>query len=149
MTNLEFADRFDQFNSARVEQLMWIATCSEGRELEDFLAEMNDDDLKEVFPEMVENPNFDLYRDDQEMIQLLIDYSKYGFIAKVLYPTHNDFVFDENGKVVACSVNFGRSRIGYVYAETPEELLNKIEKQSDEMLARFIQDFKKKQVIVE
>lgn len=148
MTNLEFADRFDQFNNARIDQLMWIATCTEGRELEDFLEAMNDDDFKQVFPEIAENPDLFSYREDQEMIQLLLDYSKYGFIARVLYPSHSDFVFDQNDKVVDCSVHFGRCRIGYVYAETPEDLINQIEKQSDSMFDQYIEDFKKKQQVI-
>ncbi len=133
-TNREYVDRFDQLNGTQIGKLFWIAASLENfSDLEEFLQEMEDGVWNEILPECgpSENEHFEEYRDDNQLIQLLIDHDKYGFIAEILTPECSNFRYDEDGKLTGWSTHHGSRTINYVYAETIEGLYAAIEKVSE------------------
>lgn len=138
MNNSELIERFDKLNAARVDKLFFIAMMIDNRDLEGLLQDIEDESWKEIFPEIFENPHFEEYKQDNELIQLLMEYSKYGFIAEVHHPKCYNFVYDIDDKVIGFSIQPGISMSGYVYAETREELLAAIEAQSEKFHEYYI-----------
>lgn len=143
MNNSELLERFDQLNSARVNKLFFVAMMIENSDLEDFLQNIEDTSWKELFPEIFENPNFEDYRQDKELVQMIIEYSKYGFIAEVYHPKCCNFVFGEDEKIIGFSILLGIYQIGYVYAESREELLAAIEAQTEKFQEYYMSQEKK------
>lgn len=143
MTNTQAFKAFDQTKSAQIERLFWIAGSIENIDLRDMLNEMNTPDLKSCFPEIVKSEYFDDYQNDDQMIQALIDFKMFGFIAEVSIPECFNFKY-KNNKPVSWSVSGGIRRVKYVYAETTDILLGFIEQTAKEVFDSFVKVDKKR-----
>lgn len=124
-TTPEIIEQIDQSN-AQIDKLFWVGASTEYSDLEEFLQDLDKSAWKEMLPELTETEYYEEYFDDGELIQLLIDNGKLGFIAELTIPTCYDFVFDQNGEMKSCSMHPGRRHIRYAYADTHEELLEKL-----------------------
>lgn len=118
--------------SAQINRLVWIAASLElSYDLHEMLEEMQDEDWKEVFPKLYASKGFQLITEGEELKNLLIDSRLLGFLAQVHIPVCHDFTY-ENGRSVSWKMSHGHCTIGYVYGETPDELISAIEKLAKE-----------------
>lgn len=146
-TNREYCDKFDQLNGTQIDKLFWIAGSIENSDLEDFLQdEMDNNDWNQLFPQLgpAENEGFNDYLEDKELVQLLIEYEKYGLIAQITIPECYNFRYKE-GKLTGWSCHPGIRRIKYIYAETIPELYSEIERVQAAVFEEFKENDEQKQ----
>lgn len=148
MSNRNYLEKFEQSKGARINNLIWIAGILDGGEsqLEDFFYNLDKENWKEMLPDVAQNKYFDEYLENQDYVQLLIDFKKFGFLAEVNFPECANFRFDEKGEVVSWSVHGGICSVWYFYAETLEELTEKVQKKSVDFFNESISDFKQRKV---
>lgn len=133
MNNREALDRLDQSHSAHVVNLFWIAVSTESEALHSFLSDLDESELKELFPDIT---RIDDYMVDA-IVEALVDYDKFGFLAEVSVPRHYNFNFDGD-RFLSCSVSLGITRQFFVYAEDIESLLEKIESGAEKIYQEYI-----------
>lgn len=137
--NNSVAERLEQAHGAQIDILFWIAASIESQELESFLEEeLDDNNWKELFPELYENESFEEYREDRELLTMLTENEKLGFIAKVTIPRCYNFRY-KGKELLGYSTNPGHRRIRYVYADSQEELITVIEIIADEVFEDYKQ----------
>jgi len=138
-------DRFEQCHCAQIRNLYWIMCQHENDDLKEMLCEMDEKEFEQCFPGVLSNLYSANIQDDKDEIIFTLYNSGYsGLLAEVEYPQMEDFTFGEDGDYISCSINGCYIRYGYVYAETKEELLQKIELQAEEMVKYWIEEFKSK-----
>lgn len=145
MTNKEAFERFDQTHGARIESLFWMASHEiyENSDFKELIEYISDKEWKKLFPELFEKGKISEEMEFDQIVESLFDNNKLGFIAKTLHPICDSFRF-EDGKPRSWSVKSWHCRISYVYAETTDELLAEIEKESDRIFEEFIKNDKEK-----
>lgn len=143
-SNKEALERIEQAHGAKIEKMFWIAGSLENSDLRDLIEEMDDKALKKCFPEIANSKHLEEYRNDNELLQALVDFDKFGLVAEILIPIAKDFSYDKDGKVSSWSSSGGHCRVDYVYAETLDLLLVEIEKSGDKHFKEFLKDDKKK-----
>jgi hypothetical protein len=79
------------------------------------------------------------------MIEALINFNKFGFLAEVNIPTWHSMSFDEKGRSSTWGIKGGCYRCVYVYAETPTLLLKEIENQATLLFKEFEKAERKRQ----
>jgi len=143
-SNKEAVERLEQAHGAKIEKMFWIAGSLENSDLRDLIEEMDDKAFKKCFPEIANSPYLEEYRNDNEHVQALVDYDKFGLVAEILIPIAKDFIYDKNGKPVSWSSSGGHCRVDYVYGETLDLLLAEMEKSGETHFKDFLKDDKKK-----
>jgi hypothetical protein len=143
-SNKEAVERLQQSHDVRIEKMFWIAASLENSDLKDLIEEMDDEDFKKCFPDIAQSKHLEEYRNDDELLQALVDYDKFGLVAEIHIPIAKDFSYDEKGKPISWSSSFGHCRVDYVYAETLDLLLSEMEKSGDSHFRDFVKDGKKK-----
>jgi len=140
MIHNKFLERFEQMNGAYIEELYWIAGSMDKTSLKELLDNFSYDDFKKIFPGLtLTKSEYNDYWSSDEILRLFIDYDKLGLLAKIHIPVCDKFRYDNNNPI-SWSVNNGHCRIEYVYAETLEELINKIKKVSENLFKEFIKN---------
>ena len=105
-----------------IDKLFHVASMPEHGGFEDMLDEMEFWDFHEFIPSLTYNQ----YKEyGSEKVELLHDYEKVGFFAKCDFNVPQNFSFGEDGRFRSCS-NSCYFYPFYIYAESMEELLNKI-----------------------
>jgi len=137
MTNFEAVERFDQAHGAKIERLFWIAGSMDNSDFKDLIEEMEDKDWQKLFPEIHKSEYFQEYLDDDEALQALVDFRKFGLIAEIHLPECDNFRYKKD-KPVSWSVHGGICRIEYVYAETLEDLMREVEKASEKVFQEYV-----------
>lgn len=143
-SNKEAVERFEQSHDVRIEKMFWIAVSLENSDLKDFLEQMDDKAFNKCFPKISKSKHLEEYRNDNELLQALIDYDKFGLVAEIHIPIARDFTYDEKGKPTSWSLSLGHCRIDYVYAETLDLLLSEMEKSGETHFEEFVKEDKKK-----
>lgn len=145
INNNKVIERLEQAHSAQIEKLFWIAASTENDDLASFLEEdMSDESWKYCFPELFESDYFEEYRENNELVTLLTEHEKLGFIAEVSIPRCYNFRY-EGEELKDYSSNPGTRRLKYVYAENLEYLITAIEIVADEVFEDYKQiDLKEK-----
>jgi len=126
MTNVEAVNRFSQAHGAKIENLFWIAGAMENDDFKQLIDDLGESHWASLFPDIYNSGSFQEYVTDEDVLQMLLDFNKYGLIAEILLPTCDNFKYDGD-KPVSWSVKHWNCRVAYVYAETMEELLTEIE----------------------
>lgn len=143
MTNKNYVERFEQAGGIIINKMFWIAGSFESSEFKDMLTDdMSIREWTEMLPE-IDVKQLEEYIDEDNAMQIFADYSKFGFIAETHYPEHYNFSY-KAGKIIGCSVSNGSCSIDYVYGETIEELMKKIEVVAEENYQRCLLKDKKK-----
>ena len=143
-SNKEAVERLEQAHGAKIEKLFWIAGSLENSDLRDLIEEMDDKSLQKCFPEIANSKYLEEYRNDNQLVQALVDFDKFGLVAEILIPIAKDFSYDKKGKPVSWSSSGGHCRVDYVYAETLDLLLAEMEKSGETHFKEFLKDDKKK-----
>ncbi|MDI9872721.1 MULTISPECIES: hypothetical protein [Flectobacillus] len=142
--NQEAVERFDQARGAKINRLFWIAGSLENSDLKDLLNDdMEEYDFEICFPEVFNSEYFNDYKDNDELIQALVDFRKFGLLAEIFVPEADCFRY-ENNKPVSWSTHQGIYRVKYVYEETLDKLMLKIEKTAAMVFREYIEADKKK-----
>ncbi len=132
MTNLQACERFESANSATIDKLFWIAGSLENSDLLEMVEEMENDDLKKCFPDIFDDNDFiEECRDRDSLTSLIVANNKFGLLAEIHLPECSGFKFKKN-KPTSWRVSRSISRVAHVYAETLEELIEKVEVASKE-----------------
>jgi len=132
LTNRDAYDRLDQSHSTWIERMFWIGCSTESSDLKELLEEWEPEQWQKIFTECTMDQIM-YFVNGGVIHQIFIDKRKLGLLAECRIPNHDNFRFDDNGDVRACSVSYGRQTIFYAYGETREELLQAIEKQAEEI----------------
>lgn len=135
MTNKEVSKiLLDTTYGTYVSKLFWIAAnySDMDNEIDEMLYEIPEPDWEEMFPSLA------LPEDQGDAIESLLDAGLLGFVAELHHPKHYNFKFDEDGKVIFSKMGYGTCRISYVYAETTEDLLKEIQKNSEKIYQEYI-----------
>lgn len=124
--NKQVLEIFGQMAGTRINRLIWIAGNPEREITEDILNDMLDgESFAGCFPDIPAGI-VEEYAADRELPQLLVDYDKFGFLAEVYMPDIRNMRFDKEGTPESWSVCDGCCEIGYAYAETTDDLIEKI-----------------------
>ena len=146
-------DRFEQLHCARLANLYWLMCQFENDDLKEMLCEMSKEEFESCFPGILSNPLFtNIQNDKEEILYTLGECGFHGLIAEIEYPEMLEFTFrtvtdddfTDESEYSSCSINPNKSRLGYIYAESKEELLAKMELQSVEMVKYWIAEAKSK-----
>ena len=144
MENIEISCFIDnETHSANINKLFHIGMQLSSWEIKDFLEEISEEQYVDM---LSDNGKFDYiegYLNDGEIIQMFLDHGLYGYVAELYLPCHSDFSFHEDGSFSGCSVHSSDCIIEYVYAETIEELLNKVMIESEKAFQSDMNKFKK------
>jgi hypothetical protein len=138
MTNTEALARIEKCNRTRIEKLFWIA-CSYGSdELEDLLKELSVIEVRECFPDLMDDDSDDFFTEDEDGdldengeidADFLFDNDKLGFFAQVYIPKCHNFSF-KDGKPASWRISTGHCIIAYCYGDTLNELVEAIERRA-------------------
>lgn len=129
MNHKEMLERFEQAGSAKIDKLFWIAGSIESNDLISLIEDFEDENWERVFPEIYKSEHFEYYKSDKDSLFGLYDFNKLGFLAEVHIPQCSNFSFMKNKKPYAWQTG-AISHLEYVYAETPEELINQVEERA-------------------
>lgn len=149
-------DRFEQLHCAQIRNLFWLMCQYENNDLKEMLCEMDALEFDQCFPGVLKNPyTANIQHDSDEILNRLSDCGYNGLLAEVEYPEMCDFTyrtvsdddFTDDADYSSCSINGNVTRYAYVYAESKEELLAKMELQSVEMVKYWIAQDKNKDQI--
>jgi hypothetical protein len=142
--NKNAAERFDQMHSATVERMFWIGCSLTSDGFAELSRSLMEGDFAEMFLD-VDIKKLNEYRDDENTVQFFIDRNKLGFIAEISVPQCHEFQYQPGkGRPIKWSVDNSVSRVVYCYGETPDELINKIEKSVEKCFSSDIELDKKK-----
>lgn len=139
-TNLEYNQRFQDAYGANIDKLFWIAGSAENTRLENFLLEIPDDELVELFPKL-KGIKFGS-RGNENLVDMLLNMDASGLIAEILIPEASNFSYNTDGEPKSWSIQRNISRIGYVYAESLEELMTKIEGLAEKVFDEYVAEDK-------
>lgn len=141
--HLNVVDRFEQTGAMMI-ALYWIPlVCIERHtDFQAFIDDMPQEQFEKLFPDIASSEYYNEWLESQELVQALFDYRKLGYIAEIHIPKHTNFTFKLDGSPSSWSSNSGYCEIHYVYGNTPEELLQQIEKTSEECFQASIIKFK-------
>lgn len=108
----------------RIDKLIWIAACEDDNSLKDLgfgEVEIVQRDLPEI-----NNPYLEEYINNGELLQLFIDQDRLGFIAQLRCPEIKEINLDSHGSVTSYSPKHWCCLIKFCYAETLDDLTDKI-----------------------
>lgn len=145
VNNTNYQEIFEhETNHSYINKLFWIAAQMENDDLNDLIGDLNEDQWFDLLPDLRNSKFFLEYFNEGNMKEMLFENGKFGFIAKVNHPNCTDFKFNKNGEFSSCSIEGWRCRISYVYAETIDELTNKIKEVSEKLFQEMIDRDKEK-----
>lgn len=148
MNNAEAAKRlFELPGGVHFDYLFWLAgTKTSDHDLQSELEIMTHEEFLQCFPEKctLSEFEFDNYKDEGNLADYLKEREIYGFFASVNYPQCFNISLGDDGTPKSWEVTGSLSRVEYVYAETIEELLTKIEATSVLIMNAFIEEEKER-----
>lgn len=114
-----------------IESLIHIASMSGSRGAMDVVDDMDFGDFHSIIPSVTKE-EYDGYDDK---VEILTDYDRWGFIAECAFNVPQKFSFREDGSFQSCS-NSSMYYPFYMYADSMEELLDKIIKKDKKMFEK-------------
>lgn len=127
-----------------INSLFHIASMSGSSEMESFLYNMDFGDFHSFMPSLTKR-EYDSYGDS--LSELLFDHDKFGFLAECDFNIPRNFSFREDGTFQSCS-NSCSFYPFYVYAESMDELLDKIIKKDENMFEQEVDKARKEMGII-
>lgn len=127
MNHIEASERFEQSHFRKIDKLFWIAGAMDSYDLNSYLSEIDDRDMKRILPDIYSDSRYRDAQESESLLDLFNGHNKLGLIAEVHIPTASNFSF-KNGRPSSWRTNNGICRIEHVYAETLDGLLSEIEK---------------------
>lgn len=127
-----------------INRLFHIASMSESGEMDIFLGNMDFGDFHSFMPSLTKR-EYDSY--GESLTELLFDHDKFGFLAECSFNVPQKFSFREDGSFQSCS-NSCSYYPYYVYAESIDELLDKIINEDREMFDKETDKARKEQEIM-
>lgn len=109
------------YPTPKIENLYSIKHSYESRSLRILLNDLTEKEWESLFPNALSKQSYK----KGDYIQTLKDIEKNGFLAEVHIPECRNFVYRE-GEPIDCSYFHGVNKLAFVYAETLDELTNKI-----------------------
>lgn len=146
MKNTIAIERIEQACDANVDKLVWVAASFDQSALKDMIEDLLCfNRVKEAFPDFNEAKYEDA--DNYDSIrEFLVDTKKFGFIAQVFVPICKNFMYENGSKHPWTWSSGSASRVVFIYAESTDELVRKIEKAAKALFNEFMEYDKKKEV---
>ena len=120
-----------------INNLVWIYAMTESCELKYMLQNMSDDDFSDIGIKST------IPDDVDEIITLLLDLDKIGFLAECHHQNKRDIKFDKEGNFSSCMFSNAMCTVFYVYAESVEELIDSIIIENEKLSEQEIQSARK------
>ena len=111
-----------------IENLIHIASMSCSDSAISAINDMDFGDFHSIIPSITKK-EYDTY---DNKIEILIDHDKWGFIAACAFNVPKNFSFREDGRFQSC-FNSCSFYLFYVYAESMDDLLDKVIKKDNNM----------------
>ena len=121
-----------------INKLVWITAMAESYELRDILQDMSNDDFSDIGIKST------IPDDVDEIITLLLDLDKIGFLAECHHQNKRDIKFDKEGNFSSCIFSNAMCTVFYVYAESVEELIDSIIVEDEKLSRTEIESAKKR-----
>lgn len=141
MTNKYFWEQLNDVE-VKIDKLFWIALSEDNSDLKDLLENIPEKDWAILIPEVYNDKQFKVFFKEDELIDLLKDKDKFGFIAEIHVPVCDNFSFIK-GKPTSWSSSFGRCQVRYAYGEDRASLFDSIRLQVDAAFAYFVEKAKR------
>lgn len=122
-----------------INRLFHIASMSGSSEMDSFLEDMDFEDYRSFMPSLTKR-EYDSY--EGSLDELLFDYYKFGFLAECSFNIPQKFSFREDGSFQSCSSSCSFYPF-YVYAESMDELLDKVIEEDERMFEKEINKARK------
>lgn len=103
-----------------INKLAWITAMSESDELKRMLRDMSSDDFSDIGVKAT------IPDDADDILYLLFDLEKIGFLAECHHQNQRNIKFDKEGNFSSCMISAACCTVFYVYAESVEELIDSI-----------------------
>lgn len=120
-----------------INKLAWITAMSESDELKRMLRDMSCDDFSDIGIKAV------IPDDVDDILYLLFDLGKIGFLAECHHQNQTNIKFDKEGKFSSCMISAACCTVFYVYAESVEELIDSIIIENEKLSEQEIQSARK------
>ncbi|WP_417365955.1 hypothetical protein [Flavobacterium beibuense] len=142
MTNNEYSSEiFDAY--AYAEKIFYIPLNGLSGEFQEFLEDLDDNEVKKLFPEMDIKEWNEVISDGENLPTLLQTYGYEGWIIEISVPSKDNFTFNEDGVTPkSYSVHYNIYRTEFIYCETFEEVLPKVKEVGQMVLQEYITSFK-------
>ena len=121
-----------------INKLAWITAMSESDELKRMLRDMSCDDFSDIGVKTT------IPDDADDIIALLFDLGKIGFLAECHHQNQTNIKFDKEGKFSSCMISAACCTVFYVYAESVEELIDSIIVEDEKLSRTEIESAKKR-----
>lgn len=115
-----------------INSLFHIASMGGSSEMDSFLENMDFGDFHSFMPSLTKR-EYDSY--EGSLDELLFDHDKFGFLAECSFNIPQKFSFREDGSFQSCS-NSCSFYPFYVYAESMDELLDKVIEEDERMFEK-------------
>lgn len=149
MNYRDLYDKVEQAGSFHISNLALILLDLEVRSdaLEEILTEIPQDEFDRLFPVVKSLKWYNGIEDMEkhEIIELLTDIDKLGFISEIGVHQKSGFRFNEDGSFRSCSVHQGTSYVTYAYGDTIEELIESIQESCEKFEKIDIEKHKKEE----
>lgn len=129
---------------AEIVRLFHVASMMNTDEFQECLSEMETRDFADVLPDISIKELVEY--DEDERAELFHDRDMFGFFAQCRHNVMTNFRFKENGRWSACSNTCAFIEF-YAYAETMEELIDKVKEISDKLFEEEVNKARKEQGI--
>lgn len=142
--NTEIIEKSNELINERfstVNRLFLICAMSESDELKEFLDDLELDSWQNIIPNIRES-TLDSYDDNR--VELLYNKGIHGLLAECRYNVMTDFEFREDGSFSSCG-NTCCFMSFIVYAETIEELMDKVLAKDEELFKLQLEEERIKQ----
>lgn len=120
-----------------INKLAWIMAMSESDELKSMLRDMSYDDFSDIEVKAA------IPDDAEDIIELLFNLDKVGFLAECHHQVQRNIKFDKEGNFASCLISGACCTVFYVYADSVEELIDSIIVENEKLSRKEIEAAKK------
>lgn len=144
-TSIQLLEELEKSRGAYIDKIVWIMASLGTSTLYDMLEDVDQKRLKEILPLVAGTIIYHIEEREKDMVDVtLIENGKLGFLAEVLVPIRNRFIIADDGGI-SSSYSRGHCYVTHVYAESREELVEKIAETSEYYYNKDLEKFKNKQ----
>lgn len=123
-----------------INKLAWVTAMSESDGLKNMLRDMSYDDFSDIGVKAA------IPDDTEDIIELLFNLNKTGFLAECHHQEQRNIKFDKEGNFASCLISGACCAVFYVYAESMEELIDSIIVENEKLSRKEIESAKKQLV---
>jgi hypothetical protein len=139
-------NKIDQAHGAFIEEMIFIANelCKDSKHdlFDDFEKTLETEEILTTLDWVICEKNIKLIEEnkqDGELITLMYNAGKTGFLAECHFPECANFTFNEKGEPISWSVRSGICKVEYLYADSIGELVEKLVEASNDLFEEAVE----------